>query len=360
LPVPAFTRLDPDRVDWSRLDAFTDRVVFQTRPWLDYLTEGQQGEPVVAVLREGPEELGWFTGLVTRRFGIPILGSPFPGWTTQYMGFNLADGVSRRLALEALIPFAFEDLGCAHLEVSDRWMRADDVAGLSVNCDPVHTFALDLRADDPTLLAGMNEMCRRNIRKAERNGVVIDADAEPEGFAADYHAQLVDVFAKQGLTPPYPVERVQSLIDRVHPSGRLQLLRARAPDGTSIGTAIIVGAGSAAYFWGGASWREYQHLRPNEPIMWQAFRTWRDRGAIEFDMGGGGEYKRKFGVEDLAVPHIRVSRLAALDHMRNLARKAVAARQKASYALHTSNWPVNLSNRLGFHRRSSAAVPGKR
>jgi hypothetical protein len=358
--VPVYTRLDPDRVDWARLDALSDRVAFQTRPWLDYLTDVQHDEPVVAVLRDGDRELGWFTGLLTRRFGLPILGSPFPGWTTQYMGFNLLDGVSRRDALAALIPFAFNDLGCAHLEVSDRWLRPADTEGLGVHGDAVATFTLDLRAGDDTLLGRMNPMCRRNLRKAAREGVVIDDDADPDGFAADYHAQLVDVFAKQGLAVPYPVERVQSLIDRVHPSGGLQLLRASAPDGTSIGTAIIVGAGSAAYFWGGASWRSHQHLRPNEPIMWQAFRTWRDRGATEFDLGGGGEYKRKFGVEELSVPHVRVSRLPALEQLRNLARRAVATRQKASFALHAATSPINRSYRYGFHRRSSAPVPGQR
>ena len=35
------------------------------------------------------------------RFGVRILGSPFPGWTTLSMGFNLREGVSRRAATEA-------------------------------------------------------------------------------------------------------------------------------------------------------------------------------------------------------------------------------------------------------------------
>jgi hypothetical protein len=358
--VPTFIRVDPRDVDWSRLDAFGDRVVFQTRPWLEYLADQQHGEPVVAALHGDGRELGWFTGVLIRRFGVPILGAPFPGWTTQYMGFNLAEGVPRREALAALIPFAFDELGCAHLEVCDRWLHAGDTAGLRVQSDGVGTFTLDLRADDDTLLARMSSMCRRNIRKAERSGVVIDEDADPEGFAADYHAQLVDVFAKQELPVPYGVERVEALIERLHPSGQLQLLRALAPEGTSIGTAIIVGSGATAYFWGGASWREHQHLRPNEPLMWAAFRTWRERGAVEFDLGGRGDYKRKFGVEELWVPHVRASRLPALDHMRNLARRAVAARRKATYALHTTGLPVSLSYRRGLQRRSKAPVPGQR
>ena len=101
-------RLDPERVDWRRLDAFDDRVVFQTREWLAFVAETQGAEPVVcAVRRDG--EVGCFTGLIARRFGIRILGSPFPGWTTGYMGFNLDQDVSRRERCGvALVRFARE------------------------------------------------------------------------------------------------------------------------------------------------------------------------------------------------------------------------------------------------------------
>ena len=38
------------------------------------------------------------------------MGSPFPGWTTPYLGLNLAPGVSRADAVAALVPFVFQSL----------------------------------------------------------------------------------------------------------------------------------------------------------------------------------------------------------------------------------------------------------
>jgi hypothetical protein len=32
------------------------------------------------------------------------------------------------------------------------------------------------------------------------------------------------------------------------------------------------------YFWGGASWREHQHLRPKEALIWHALRWVRSEG----------------------------------------------------------------------------------
>ena len=89
----------------------------------------QQADPVVARVLRGDEQVGWFTGLVVRRFGIRILGSPFAGWMTGPMGFDLDPGVSRREAAQALIRFAFKDLRCLHLEVIDRQAKDDDVRG---------------------------------------------------------------------------------------------------------------------------------------------------------------------------------------------------------------------------------------
>src|SRR6266852_8869466 len=105
-----FQRLPVDAVDWAQLDSCPDRTIFQTLPWLTFVSRTQRAEPVVAALRDGTETLGYFTGLIVHKYGCKILGSPFPGWTTDYMGFNLLPGISRRQALAAFADFAFRDL----------------------------------------------------------------------------------------------------------------------------------------------------------------------------------------------------------------------------------------------------------
>src|SRR5919108_4238997 len=92
--------LEPFRAgldDWGRVvSGFPDYHVFQTPAWLAFVAEAHGGTPVLATLTEGREPVGYFAGLVIRRFGVKILGSPFPGWGTEYMGFQLRDGVSRK------------------------------------------------------------------------------------------------------------------------------------------------------------------------------------------------------------------------------------------------------------------------
>lgn len=316
-------RLELAACDWEAMDRLPDRTVFQTRAWIEFVARSQGATPVVAAVLRGDEPVGYFTGLMIRRYGLRILGSPFPGWTTWSMGFNLREGESRREAARALLPFAYRTLGCAHLEFKDEHIADPaELAPLGFESTPKLAFEVDLDRPEEDVFNAMSSACRRAVRKAAKSGVEIQ-EASGEAFADEYYEQLLDVFAKQELTPGYPVERVRELIRCVHPTGRLLLLRAVAPDGRSIATGIFPGMNGKAYFWGGASWRSDQILRPNEALFWYAMRYWRDAGATVLDLGGGGDYKRKFGPRELRVPFFRKSRVPGLGRLRDLAERTL-------------------------------------
>jgi len=321
----ALERLDFAAVDWEEVDRLPDRWVFQTPQWMSFVAATQAAEPVVARLTDGSDVAGYFTGLIVKRYGVGILGSPFPGWATGYMGFNLLEGVSRREAAAALPSFA-RALGCRHLELRDRELTHEDARGLGFQEEEFQTFQIDLRQDEDVLFGSMTSACRRCIRKAERDGVTVEEAHDP-GFADDYYAQLEDVFAKQSLRPTYGIERVRALIEHVGPSGDLLLLRVRSPEGDCIATGIFPAHGRSMYFWGGASWRSGQHHRPNEALFWHAMRHWKGRGIESFDMGGGGEYKQKYGGSVVVVPHLVRSWLPGLSALRGAARFVLADRR---------------------------------
>ena len=309
-----------DDIDWNALDAFGDRVFAQRRHWLEFIAAFTDGEVVVAQLHRGAEVVGYFSGIRFRRCGIAILGSPFRGWTTPYMGFNLAPEVSRIEALGALERFAFRALGCLHLEVTDRHFTIEDGAALGYAHRLVRTLVTDLTADEDQLLANMSSACRRAIRKAEKSGVTVEP-AVPEGFAEEYDAQLKDVFAKQDLRPTYSHARVQKLIDHVYPSGDLLLARVRDSEGRCIATGIFPGFNAFSFFWGNGSLREHQILRPNEALHWFAMRYWKKRGMRQHDWGGANPYKAKYGVVPYTTVALRRSRYAMLQHARDLAER---------------------------------------
>lgn len=313
----SFERVDLGAVPWPELNAYPDRTVFELRPWLEFLVASQGGEPVVLRLRRDGEPVGWFTGLIVARFGVRILGSPFQGWTTGPMGFNLDPGVDRAEAMRDLIEFAFNRLRCLHVEVMDRALTFEQAATVSAEITRSETYEVDLTPGEDEIFKAMSSACRRAVRKGEKSGVRVEVAVGPD-FAAEYFAQLEDVFAKQSLRPPYGVDRVRSLVETVG-AENLLLLRALDSEGTSVATGIFPHAGAYACFWGGASWRRYQSLRPNEGLFWEAMKALKQEGVETFDLGGGGDYKRKYGGVRVERPFLRRARIPGMLRARNAA-----------------------------------------
>ena len=74
---------------------YEDRLIFQTKEWIDFVSDCKGAEPIVIRIKKDNKEIGFFTSLIFSVMGVRIIGSPFRGWTTLYMGFNLKPGENR-------------------------------------------------------------------------------------------------------------------------------------------------------------------------------------------------------------------------------------------------------------------------
>jgi hypothetical protein len=324
----SFQRIPLEDVKWEDIGTYDDINVFQTSSWLTFLAETQKAKPVVAAVRSDGRLLGYFTGLIVNKFGIKVLGSPFRGWGTYFMGFSMAPEVSRREALQALPAFAFKDLGCLYVEVVDPCMCASDYAGLPYKVESLNWFAIDLTKSEDELFKMMKHSGRNCIRQSIRNGVTIE-EASDSGFAVEYYDQYKDVLAKRSMAPAYSLDYVQKMIEALLPTGDLLLLRARSPEGLCIATGIFLALNKTAVFWGAASWREHQHLRPNEPLAWHGMRSLKARGIHELHFGGEcAQYKEKLGCYDVSLPRLMKARYAVADHLLDVATSPKSARFK--------------------------------
>ena len=320
-------RVPFDAAAWDvALAGYPRAEVFHSSAWLAYLQASQNAEPVLAVVRAGSRPIGHFVGAIVRRFGLRILGSPLRGWGTQSMGFLLDDESARGAAASALVPFAFQDLGCVHLELTDRRLTASEIPRSRYLVEEESTMTVDLTPPDEIMMKAMRSTTRNYISQALRKGLRIEIATDAD-FASEYHNQLTDDFAAKGLVPTYGVDRVRLLIAILQPTGQLLLLRVRSPDGTSLATALVLGRNEIAVLWGAAFDRAHKELHPNELLHWEAMRYWKARGASRYDMAYG-PYKAKFGaVPTPAAPHLHCSRFALLRHARTAFRDLVRMRQ---------------------------------
>ncbi len=314
--------------NFNELNDYEDRTVFHSHEWFSFLKESQGAMPAILKIKHGDSVAGFFFGAIKKKFGFGIMGSPFKGWTTLYMGFTLHSQYRRRDVLPSILEFVFGELNCHHIEITDRYFSPGDGANLGMECDVGRSFLIDLRKTKEELYDAMEKKsCRWCIRKARKEGVVIEEANDP-GFADDYCLQLKDVFSKQALVPTYSLPRVEQLIKHLGSTGNLLLLRARSPRGDCIATGIFLASNDMMIFWGGASLRKYQSFRPNELVIWHAMNHWKDKGIKFFDMGGGGEYKRKYGGAEIPVISLRKSKNVLISEARRFAKRAFRIKQR--------------------------------
>lgn len=310
------------------LEQFPDRNVYQTPAFLAFLKDTQGGEIVTAAVRDGTSTVGYFSGLLLRKLGLRLLGSPLPGWTTIYMGFNLLPEVPRWLALQALERFAFRDLGCQHFEVVDRHATTDDGVRVGLEQRLFSTYCTDLTKPEQQLFDELDPSYRRCIRKANRCGVVVEESVPDDAFAVEFYEQVTDVFRTKGLVPMYPGDWVPKFIHYLYPTGYVALLRARTAEGKCMASCISYGINGFAQLWGTASFREYQQLRPNQAMHWHAMRYWRDRGFRCFDWGGDGDYKKQYASQKISVNRFCKSSIPLLSTLRDYARTAFMQKRR--------------------------------
>ena len=162
--------------------------------------------------------------------------------------------------------------------------------------------------------------CRYAINKSIKSGISIRETTDSTRFVEVYYDQLLEVFKKQGLTPTYDKSCVSALVEALYPDNIL-LLEAITAEGDIAATGLFPGDKNMAIFWGGASYQRFQKLCPNEPLIWEAIKIWKERGTKVFDMCGVRPYKLKFGPVLYTKPRIMFARCRGLISAKRIIKK---------------------------------------
>lgn len=314
--------IQKDIIDVAEYYSFNNKSLYTTREWLEYLEEDVKGKAII--LRITDEEgalVGYYTGMIVTKFGIRIAGSPFSGWSTVYMGFDVVDGVNRLELISPVRDYLFQKKHVLFIEIVDRNIGVEEAIAAGYQADVADTLELEIDRTDEQLFKVFKTDARNFIRQFERRGAIYERATPDDEFAAEYYKQLEDVFAKQGLVPTYSVEKVKHILHHLTDGETVLCQRIRDPETQeSIATSIFLAYNGTFYFWGGASLRSGQHYRPNEYMLWRAITYWRDKGYKTFDMVGVRDYKRKFGSHEVEYAHIMIAKYPVIIAMRNTAK----------------------------------------
>ena len=165
------------------------------------------------------------------------------------------------------------------------WRRTEsDGAGFG-DVQPRYVFQLDLvgRAPDD-ILAGFNQLWRRNIRKAEKAGVIVTRGSFDD--LPDFHRVYVETASRDHFTP-----RALAYFERMwrelnaHDPDRLRLYLAHV-DGHLAAATLMVVVGTHAWYSYGASTTADREARPSNALQWRMICDAIDAGCHVYDLRG--------------------------------------------------------------------------
>lgn len=146
-----------------------------------------------------------------------------------------------------------------------------------------HEWVLDLRPDEKTLLAGMKEKWRYNIRLAGRKGVSVrrgEGQADIDTFYRIYETTSTrDEFFIHDKTHYENVMRLYSQGDRA-------ALFLAEYEGEAIAGMIVLRFGRWSWYMYGASSNEHRNLMPNHLLQWNAMQWARSHGCWYYNFRG--------------------------------------------------------------------------
>ncbi len=167
---------------------------------------------------------------------------------------------------------------------ADGWDQ-DDAPGAGFgDVQPRYVFQLPLadRSLDE-IFAGFNQQWRRNIRKADKAGVVVTPG--DRGDLVDFHRVYVETAERDQFTP-----RGLSYFERMwdclnSEQERLRLYRAHV-DGHLAAATIMVVVGNHAWYSYGASTTADRDVRPSNALQWRMIGDAHALGCLTYDLRG--------------------------------------------------------------------------
>ena len=155
---------------------------------------------------------------------------------------------------------------------------------------PQYVFQVPLAGrTEAEVLAGMNQLWRRNIKKAAKEGVEVASSATTAEALAEleaFHTLYVHTAERDHFTPR-PLAYFRTMVEALgaEEPDRIRIWTARH-DGTLVAATIAIRVGAHAWYSYGASSTEKREVRGSNAVQWAMIRDAIAAGADVYDLRG--------------------------------------------------------------------------
>jgi lipid II:glycine glycyltransferase (peptidoglycan interpeptide bridge formation enzyme) len=246
-------------LDWSAVSEMTD-----LRGLLDPMLAHLRKRKAFGV-RMGPM-------VVTRRWSAETIKAAVAGGAATKLGDLPPDAVDA------------DAQRIADMLTSLGWQPPSAAAGFTAG-QPQYVFQVPLEGRTlDEVSKGFNQLWRRNIKKAEKEGVTVEVGVPAD--LAEFHS-LYEVTATRDHFTPRPLSYFTTMMDALSGEDpeRFRLYLARH-EGELLAATIWIRVGTHAWYSYGASADHKRELRPSNAIQWRMLSDAHAAGATVYDLRG--------------------------------------------------------------------------
>ena len=250
--------------------ALLDRSPCHHPAWLGAVARGTGFDLAFVGIHEGRELTAVVPGFLTRRGPFRLFGSPLRGTMTSYLGpVSLAPHLTGEGFEDLLLAcgdFVRWEWRASYMRFTTRDAPSDRSSpGPHWRKQRAPSYRLDLTPGEETLFAALKSHCRRNIRKAAREGV----EVVPLGDAGIFHQILEGTFRRHGSVSWHSLRFFEAVMADLPPRGLLWSWGARY-DGRIIAAGLFLHDDHEMHFISGGSLPQYGSLPTSYLLHWHA------------------------------------------------------------------------------------------
>ena len=283
----------------SLVRGFNNYRVVHTLAWIRSLESFVGGTPLFLIYEKDGEIVGCLPGLLITKGPLRLFGSPLSGWQTVSMGPVFDDNrISTQEMITALIPFLEDHYNVHYVELLSHQLDPPAMDALGFRGEQALTYrALLFPDDEERAMKGMKDSARRNIRRANKLGLIARFETE-ETFVDEAYDQINEVFIRGGNTVSFSKRRTLEFFRHMKAAGNLVAISIYLPDEeVCIATGLFTIEGNELLLWQWAHRTRYRWYRPTELMTWTVMQRAMEAGCETFDLMGGGQFKAKFGAQ---------------------------------------------------------------
>ena len=161
--------------NWDELiDNFDSKTLFHKSSWHNHISSIFRNSSMEYYYIEDEGKLiGYFCGLLVKRYSLKIMGSPLKGTGTNYMGPVVKEGINLHDLIAAILRMCKEEK-IVHIELCNDIFKHELMEGYGFQFNKSVTHKIPIENTEDEMIKSMKSTGRNRVRKAIKNGLTVE------------------------------------------------------------------------------------------------------------------------------------------------------------------------------------------